>query len=100
MKFLKFALHKRYFDTGYGTLNYPTKALMVLGIGWNIQGDNLKWTIIFTMIYSIFAYFLGWWWLNYGMLDAETEISNRYNPFVDEVREKFKISKYAKPLNT
>ena len=39
-----------------------------------------------SIIYAVFCYLLGWWWLNKGMQEAETEVTNRYNPFVKEMR--------------
>lgn len=82
MKFLKFALHKRYFDTGFGVLNYLKYPLVLIGIATS----NTKAIIVFAFFYGIACYLLGWWWLNRGMQDAETEVGNRYNPFVKEMR--------------
>jgi hypothetical protein len=81
-KFLKFALHKRYFDTGLGVTNYLKYPLVLLGIAI----PNPKAIIAVAGLYACFCYGLGWWWLNRGMAEAETEVSNRYNPFVKEMR--------------
>lgn len=89
MRFIKFALHKRYFDVGFATLNYAKYLLMVLGINF----PSIKFLILLGFGYGFLCYFLGWWWLNYGMLDAETEISNRYNLFVRQMRHKIKKRK-------
>jgi len=89
MKFLKFALHKRYFDTGMGTLNYLKYVLVAFGF----SSLNVKATMLLALAFAVVSYFVGWWWLNYGMVNAETEISNLYNPFVKEMREKFGIPK-------
>jgi len=82
MKFLKFALHKRYFDTGFGVLNYLKYPLVLIGFAT----PDAKVILVFAFFYAIVCYLLGWWWLNRGMQDAETEIGNRYNPFVKEMR--------------
>jgi hypothetical protein len=82
-KFLKLALHKRYFDQGFGVLNYIKYPLMLLGFAI----PNTKYIIIVAILYAMICYFLGWWWLNKGMQTAETEISNKFNPFVAEMRE-------------
>lgn len=87
MKFLKFALHKRYFDQGFGVLNYVKYPLVLLGVAI----PDAKSIIFISILYGLFCYVLGWWWLNYGMCDAENEITNRFNPFVKEVRKKFDI---------
>lgn len=84
MRFFKFALHKRYFDTGMGVTNYLKYPLVLLGIAI----PNVKAIIYVAIAYGIGCYFLGWWWLNGGMCDAENEVSNRFNPFVKEVRAK------------
>lgn len=83
MKFLKFALHKRYFDTGFGVLNYLKYPLVLLGFAV----PKVNYIILISIIYALSCYIIGWWWLNYGMQDADTEVSNRYNPFVKEMRE-------------
>jgi hypothetical protein len=89
MKFLKFALHKRYFDVGMGVTSYLKYPLVLLGFAI----PNVNYIIIVAVLYAIFCYILGWWWLNYGMCEAETEVSNRYNPFVKEMRTHYKNKK-------
>ena len=83
-KFLKVALHKRYFDTGFGTLNYLKYPLVLLGFAI----PNVEAIIYVAIVYAVICYCLGWWWLNYGMCEADAEITNKYNPFVKEMREK------------
>ena len=82
MKYYKFALHKRYLDTGLGVTNYVKYFLVVLGIAL----PNPKWIFIVAGLYALFCYIVGWWWINKGMATAETEVSNRINPFVKEMR--------------
>ena len=84
MKFFKFALHKRYFDTGRGVIDYLKYPLVLLGLAI----PNVKIIIAVAGIYAIISYILGWWWVNKGMMDAENEVSNKFNPFVREVRRK------------
>lgn len=90
MKYFKFALHKRYFDTGFGVLNYAKYPLVLLGIAI----PDVKAIVFVALFFGLFCYFLGWWWLNKGMTDAETEVSNQFNPFVRQVRRKFKIKRF------
>ena len=84
MRFYKFALHKRYFDTGFAVTNYLKYPLVLLGVA--IPKVNA--IVVVAILYAVFCYFLGWWWINKGMFAAETEISNQYNLFVQEVRNK------------
>ena len=89
-KFLKVALHKRYFDCGFGVLNYLKYPLVLLGFAI----PQPKAIIAVAGLYAIVCYALGWWWLNKGMTEAETEVSNRYNPFVQEMREHLKSKRF------
>jgi hypothetical protein len=91
-KFLKIALHKAYFDRGFGILNYLKYPLVLLGFAI----PDIKSIIIVAVGYAIFCYMLGWWWLNYGMAEAENEVGNRYNPFVSEVRKSISGSRLQK----
>ena len=84
MKFFKFALHKRYFDTGRGVIDYLKYPLVLLGLAI----PNVKMIIAVASVYAMISYILGWWWVNKGMMDAENEVSNKFNPFVREVRRK------------
>ena len=86
MNAFKFALHKRYFEQGFGVLNYLKYPLVLLGFAV----PNVKAILWVSVVYALICYLLGWWWLNYGMMEAEIEVTNVYNPFVREVREKLK----------
>lgn len=89
-KFLKLALHKRYFDVGFGVLNYLKYPLLLLGFAI----PEVKSIIIIAFLYALACYIIGWWWLNKGMIEAETEISNIYNPFVQEMRKHLKSKRF------
>jgi len=87
MKYLKFALHKRYFDTGMAVTNYLKYPLVLLGIA----KPRVDLILFFSFFYAFGCYILGWWWLNRGMCDAENEVTNKFNPFVKQVRQKLNI---------
>lgn len=87
MNFLKIALHKAYFDKGWAVSNYLKYPLLLAGFAI----PNIKAIIWVAFIYALACYILGWWWYNYGMTDAETEINNRFNPFVKEMRKEIGI---------
>jgi len=89
---LKIALHKNYFDTGFGTLNYLKYPLLLLGFAI----PEVRGIILIAFLYATACYFLGWWWLNFGMQDAENEINNRFNPFCKQVRKRLRIKKVEK----
>lgn len=81
---LKVALWKRYFDVGFGLLNYVKYPLVLLGFAV----PNVNAIIIVSLAYGFLCFFLGWAWLNSDFYRAETEISNQYNIFVDQMRKK------------
>jgi len=81
---LKLCLWKRYLEVGHSLANYLLYALLFFGI---ITRD-VKNTMYLFVVYLIFCFFLGWYWVNYSWLSAEIEVSNRLNPFVHEMRKK------------
>ena len=85
-----FCLLKSYFEKGFALLNFPTKALMVIGIGAVAQDYPLGRVIVLSLIYGIFCFILGWLWFKWNFIVAETEVSNQYNLFVREMRKKIK----------
>ena len=87
LRLYKFLLWKTYVDKGLALMNYPTKALMVVGIGATVQDYPLNNIILFSFIYAFFCLILGRLWLRYRLLDTEQEIMNIFNPFCREVRE-------------
>ena len=92
MRGYKFLLWKRYFDTGYGLTNYIFKLIAVLGL----TSQMVKETFLILFVYSIGCLILGRIWLYSGLQHTETEIGNMFNPFVDDMRNKFGIPKKEK----
>lgn len=88
MRFYKFCLFKAYFDKGLSLMAYPTKALMVLGIGAVAQNYSLRNVVIVTIAYALFCFVLGKLWFKFKIVDAEHEVMNNVNPFVREMRSK------------
>ena len=84
MKEYKFKLMimKKYFDLGYGLTNYFFKLVAVFGLTTQLA----KTTFIILFIYSISCYFIGRIYCKYHWFEVETEINNRFNPFVKEMR--------------
>ena len=84
MKGYKFVLHKTYLDKGLGVTGYFKYLIAFFGLA----SKDVNQTLIIAILYALFCYILGWYWINHGYLDAENEVSNQFNPFVKEVREK------------
>ena len=90
MKFYKLALYKKYFDIGTGITNYFTKVLILTGFAAIVSGMTVATTLIIAGVYTVFCFILGYAWLKLGIFTAEQEVSNIYNLFVEQVRNKIK----------
>ena len=82
----KFVLFKRFFDTGYGITNYFKYIIALFGI----SSLNIKATLALGILYGFFCFFVGWAWFRYKFMEVDTEVGNRTNRFVGEMREKIK----------
>ena len=47
-------------------------------------------TIVLAIVYVMSSYILGYIWIKKKIFEMDAEINNRMNPFVKEMREKFK----------
>lgn len=93
MKFeakLKLLLYKYYFDKGFGLTNNFKYAIGLIALFEVVKLDNARITIILGIIWILVSLLVGWLWYRYDWNAAELEIQNRINPFVAEMREKFK----------
>lgn len=93
-KKLKLVLWKRYFDTGLSLTSYVKYLILFFGV----TTTNFSNTFFLAFLYALFCFFLGRFWLNSDFYKAETEIGNRYNLFVEEMRKKFGKPNKAKDL--
>lgn len=84
----KLMLLKAYFDNGYSLTSYPKWALAILGIGSAIQGFSLFYLAGGAIAYGIICFFSGWIFLKWGFYEAQQEVSNQFNLFVKELRER------------
>ena len=82
-------LWKAYFDNGYSITSFPKWILATLGIGSAIQGYSLWYIIFGGVIYFLFCFLIGWFFIMFGFYEAQQEVSNQFNLFVKEVRDKF-----------
>jgi hypothetical protein len=78
----KLLLWKRYFETGFGLLNYLKYPLVLLGIAI----PNAEAIVFISIFYALFCFFLGWAWINSDFYRRDIELTNKYNIFVDEMR--------------
>ena len=81
---MRFLLWKRYFDTGYGITSYIKYLIALFGI----SSLNIGATIGLGFLYALFCFLIGWLWYRYDFVRVDTEISNHYNDFVKQMREK------------
>ncbi len=88
MKFYKFCLWKAYFDKGYSLMSLPKYVIVLLGFGDLIatQGSRLWLIVLGGVGFALFCFFLGKFWWDYKIVDAEFEVANVVNPFVKEMR--------------
>lgn len=92
MKFqvkLDICLWKRYFEIGYNITNYLKYLVIVFGF----TTQDLKNTFIIAGVYVVVCFIVGYFWLNSDMYKAELEVTNRFNPFVKEMRASHKKRK-------
>ena len=92
MKYYKLALWKNYFDQGYGITSYLKYLIAFFGLA----SRNIKTTMIIGIIYGLLCFLIGYVCIKSGFFKAQIEVSNKYNLFVSEVRNKLK----KKSLNT
>ena len=85
----KFNLHKTYFEKGYSLTNYVKYLIALFGL----SSLNVKATLIMGFIYAVCCYFIGLIWLKFGWYEAEIEVSNYFNKFVQEMRKTYKNRK-------
>ena len=85
----RLCLQKAYFDNGLALTGYVKYLIAFFGLA----SSNTKLTIIFAVVYAFACYFLGRIWINWGWAEENTEVSNRFNKFVKEMRKKSKVPK-------
>lgn len=82
----KINLQLAYFNEGMGKLNYVKYLLIFFGVA----SLDVKWTLIFGIIWGISCYMFGRWWFRKGWKESEVEVTNKINPFVKEMRKVYK----------
>ena len=90
MKYYRFCLYKTYFEQGYNITNYVKYLIILGGLQEGFSTNRLTFTFIVAFVYAISCFFIGWGWYKFRFIDAEIEVRNKVDPFVREMREKFK----------
>ena len=86
MKFYNIAFLEACFNKGYG-VTAPVKYLVALiGISNAIVTENMSTTIIAGFSYVIFCFIFGFILYKIKYVNAQIEVSNRFDPFVGEMR--------------
>jgi len=94
----KCLLWKNYVMTGYSLTQLFKYAIMAFGM-WEITGGrNIKVLILIGIAYIIFCFILGWIWYRFGLVNAEREIGNQYDPFAHQIRDLFVLPKNIKSI--
>ena len=86
IKYYKLCLHKGYFEKGLSITNFFKYFIALFGVTNYAYVSNVNLTIILLFGYLVGCYFLGWLWFNRGFFQAEIEVSNQFNLFVEEMR--------------
>lgn len=77
---------RRYFEQGLSITSYLKYMVAFFGV----SSQDVRATMFLGIGYAIGCFALGYWWYRYGWIDMDTEIGNRFNLFVKEMREKIK----------
>ena len=75
---------KAYFQKGESLISYGKYLIAFFGLA----SREITITLFLGGLYAILSFMVGWQWYRRGMINAEIEIQNRFNLFVNEVREK------------
>jgi len=86
VRFYKLALIKAYFDEGYGFTSYFKYMIAFYGM----SSLDVRNTLLVGFIYGLSCFLIGWLIFKTKFKDAQIEVQNRVNPFVDEMRKVFK----------
>jgi len=81
----KICLWKAYFETGYAITNYLKYPLLLLGI---LNKITIKDALIYSIVYGIICFIIGFFWFKTDFAKASCEVSNNFNKLSIELRNK------------
>lgn len=79
----RFLLGKRYFETGYGLTNYVKYVIALFGL----SSLDIGKTMALGLVYAVACFVIGYYWYKKHFIEADNEVSNRFNLFMREMRE-------------
>lgn len=89
LKWFKIFLHKSYYDYGSSLTAIFRPLVFLIGGGTIIaSGGDSRFAVIAYSSFVIFCYILGKWASKHGLREADTEVTNRFNLFVTEMRKR------------
>lgn len=83
----KLLYYKMLFDKGFGLLGYLKYALVATGLVIN----DLQSIILMAFAYGILCFIVGWLWIRFEMAQAENDVNNKFNPFIENTNNKLKL---------
>lgn len=87
----RLALWKSYIDRGRGLTSYFNELFLIFGV-WNvITYKSSFYLILIFLAYVILCFVVGKIYFKYGWQEAENEVSNQYNLFQKQLRDKMEI---------
>ena len=92
-------LWKAYIMMGYSLTQLFKYAIVVIGM-YNMTGEERSLPFLYAIGfgYIVFCFILGFVWYKYGLVNAEYEIGNQYNPLAKQLRRKMKMPKDIKRI--
>ena len=79
-------LHRNYVNQGKGLIGFIWGFIAL----YALASDNVLFSFIFGVIFYIISYFMGRHMYKYRWVEADIEATNRYNPFIKEMRNHLK----------
>lgn len=92
VKIPKWLWFKKYFDVGYGLMNYLRYLLTIIGIGGIANNWGIMAYFGLGLLFFLSCVIAGYLWVKYNYVSREDEINNILNPFQNQVRKSLKIS--------
>lgn len=96
----KLLLWKNYIMQGYALTQILKYFLLLSGVYAGAAGVSF-WLIMFLgVVYVLICLILGFVWYRYGLVNAEREIANQYDPLAKQLRGKFRMTKDIKSIKS